>query len=185
VIVGDIWLVRHGPVAVSGVCYGQSDVPLVSTPSVDAETIAARCESAGASFGEIWTSPWDRTRSVALPLSSKWRVACHVDARLSELHFGEWEGRTYDEIERRDGERFGRWMRNYETDAPPGGERVEDLMNRVAGWLAERRANDRTVLALTHGGVIRAARAVERRSAYSAVVAESVEHLVPERLAAP
>lgn len=180
----EIWLARHAKPASHGVCYGQSDVA-VSLGAADAarelrERFAA---SHTAAPSELWTSPWARCRDVAQELARMWAMPVRVDARLSELAFGAWEGRTFAELEPE--ERFQFWMRNYETAAPPGGETVAQLLGRVGDWLNERLAGDGTglVLAVTHAGVIRSARAIARGVSYTALVSDPVLHLVPERLA--
>jgi alpha-ribazole phosphatase len=94
-----------------------------------------------------------------------------------------WEGRSFAEIERTDATRFQRWMQAYELEAPPGGESAAQLRARVAQWLDERRATPATVLAVTHAGVIRMARAIAGGLAYSAVAGQPVPHLSPEPLA--
>ena len=178
-----VWLVRHAQTLLRGVCYGQCDVPVELEPAQAARLIAVQWAQKGlASPPEIWTSPWVRAQSVAVELARVWLVPCHVDARLSELCFGVWEGREYAEIERTDGERFRHWMQNYEHEAPPGGETVAELRTRVAAWLDERTADASTVLAVTHAGVVRSARAVVGERPYSAVVGEEVPHLRLERV---
>ncbi len=41
--------------------------------------------------------------------------------------------------------------------APHGGESLTGLLARVRGWLAEQAALDGTAIAITHGGVVKAA----------------------------
>lgn len=183
--VSEIWLARHARPAAHGICYGQSDVA-VSLTAVDAahelvERFAAL--SVGAP-SRLWTSPWARCRNVAEELGRFWDVPVRVDSRLAELAFGAWEGRTFAELEL--DEHFQFWMRNYQTAAPPGGETLAELMARVGDWLnelgARARENTHPVLAITHAGVIRSARAIARGASYATVVGEPVPHLVPELL---
>lgn len=180
---GTIWLVRHAPVTVRGICYGQRDVPTIRTAIEAATIISAAWDLAGAPLcDELWSSPWQRTRSVAHALASRWGVPCRVDERLSELAFGDWEGRQFTEIENTDPARLSRWMANYETEAPPGGETLAQLEQRVRAWLRERRDEGRTVLGITHAGVIRSVRAAAARVGYAAIASTPVEHLVPEKV---
>jgi alpha-ribazole phosphatase len=178
-----IWLVRHAPVAVSGICYGQHDVPVVIDAGRAAELVFERWEANGeAVVPEVWSSPWARSQDVAEVLARRLGADLRIEARLSELSFGAWEGRRFEDIEREDGARFERWMRAFDVEAPPGGETVADLGSRVASWLSERRRTTATVLAITHAGVIRMARALGRGVTYAEIAAEKVEHLTPERL---
>jgi alpha-ribazole phosphatase len=175
-------LVRHAPVAVKGICYGQSDVPLSLSAEDAGDVVCDRWRRAAQGVPELWSSPSARARGIVEVLARRWNVDAHVDARLSELAFGAWEGRSFDEIERSDRVRFDRWMQSFEIEAPPGGETVDDLRRRFTAWLAERRASGRTVLAVTHAGVIRVARAHALGLRYGDVARQSVHHLRPERV---
>lgn len=181
---GEIWLVRHAPTTLNGVCYGQSDVPVTLEPAEAARAIAEGWDEHRADVvPEIWTSPWARTRRVALELARHFRCSCHVDARLSELSFGEWEGRTFAEIENDDSARFERWMRAYEVEGPPGGETAAQLRGRVSEWLGERRMATTSTLAVTHAGVIRTAWAIAAGLEFADFASKAVCHLCPERIA--
>jgi broad specificity phosphatase PhoE len=181
--VAGIWLVRHAQTTLSGICYGQSEVPVQAGAAEAAELIARQWEQAGhGDPPELWCSPWARARTVAAELAQHWGVDWHVDARLSELCFGVWEGREYDEIARNDADRWQRWTQNYERAAPPEGETVSQLRTRVAAWLDERRASTASVLAVTHAGVVRTARAVLGQLPYASVVATAVPYLQLEQV---
>jgi alpha-ribazole phosphatase len=176
-------MVRHAPVEARGLCYGQFNVATTMDASEAAEAVERAFHAASAvAVEELWCSPWERTRNVAMRLAERARVPLQVDPRLSEVSFGEWEGLSFDEIDRRDGERFTRWMADYDGTAPPGGESANELVARVAAWLEQVRSSGRTVLAVTHAGPIRAARAVRAGVRYSAVVSGPVPFLVPEAL---
>jgi len=178
-----IWLVRHAPTLGQGVCYGQSDVAVTLGPVEAARAIGESwTELVRGDPPEIWTSPWARTQPVAEELARRFGVACHVDARLSELSFGAWEGRAFSEIERHDSAQFQRWMKAYEVEAPPLGETAAQLRARVSQWLEERRAASKTVLAVSHAGVIRMGWAIADGLAYSDVAGRPVPHLLPQRI---
>ena len=178
----NVWLVRHAQTSRVGVCYGQSEVSVQLGAQDAARSIASQWERAGQGGPpELWTSPWLRTRSVGMELARRWRVSCRVDARISELCFGVWEGREYDEIARNDPDRWQHWTQNYQHAAPPEGETVAQLRARVAEWLDERTVGTGDVLAITHAGVMRTARAVIEQLPYTAVVATAVPYLQLER----
>jgi alpha-ribazole phosphatase len=182
-IVGAIWLVRHAPAAVRGICYGQSEVAVTLSADAAAQRVIEATEGVSwDSFTEVWSSPWSRTFPVAKLVAAWWAVNVRVDARLSELAFGAWEGRSYQEIEAEDPSGFDAWMQDYETRAPPGGETGALLRRRVSAWLLERQRDDRTILAVTHAGVIRMARSITVGLPYAEVAVEEIPHLVPERV---
>jgi alpha-ribazole phosphatase len=177
---GVVWMVRHAPVTVSGICYGRLDVPT----ECDAETAASRIERAARqtalSWQRIWASPSARAREVGAEIATRLRVPFHVDDRLCELDFGAWEGRSYLDLEREAPERFARWLSHYETEGPPGGESFFSLRRRVGEWLRERRLDDTITLAVTHAGVMRTARALATGTTYGEQCERPVDHLVPE-----
>lgn len=81
--------------------------------------------------------------------------AFRTDARLMELHFGDWQGFTYDELELREpGSRARRKIDKWNFQPPgPAAESYEILKSRVAAWLDDVQA---PTVCVSHGGVIRA-----------------------------
>ncbi|MGQ4880428.1 histidine phosphatase family protein [Billgrantia sp. LNSP4103-1] len=80
------------------------------------------------------------------------------DARLRELDFGDYEGRTYDELESLPAYRA--WIDSVGAQPPPGGESTAELRRRLEAWFAELIAScepgrEQRILTVTHGGVIR------------------------------
>ena len=76
-----------------------------------------------------------------------------VDARLMEMHWGEWEGHTLAQLREhpamRENEARGLDFR------PECGESPRDVLARVQTWLREVANDGRATLAVTHRGVIR------------------------------
>src|SRR5690606_14784621 len=98
-----VWLVRHPRVQIEpGVCYGRQNLPLQPTFEEELERIRAQ-------FAEpprlVWSSPAVHCRFVATELGGVVRV----DERLSEMDFGDWEGRRWAAI---DGTESQAWMRD-------------------------------------------------------------------------
>ena len=93
-----------------------------------------------------------------------------LDDRLKELHFGDWEGRTWDDLERHEPAAMAARRGATWSFVPPNGESYAMLLDRLDPWLAEL-AEDAVVVA--HGGVAKVlmhraaalgvARAVEAR----------------------
>lgn len=76
----------------------------------------------------------------------------HADARLRECHFGEFEGKTYAELEK--DKDYRNWIDDPQTYAPRGGESLEDVERRVLEALVSL---PNGAVAVTHGGPIRIA----------------------------
>ena len=167
---------------VTGICYGQSDVPLAIDHETASTSVAAQWTALGLDTPRIWTSPWARAAGLADAVGAKLRARVHSDARLAEVCFGEWEGRAYAEIEANDGPRFQAWMNDWKESAPPGGEGVRALMDRAGAWW--HAIDGSPILVVTHAGPIRALRALARGVGYAEVASEPVSCLGLERIAA-
>jgi alpha-ribazole phosphatase len=170
-----LFVARHAPVAVDGICYGQSDVPTRIDADAACEALCEEIARGAIRVDRIWSSPWRRTREPACKLAERLHVPLEIDGRISELAFGLWEGRRYAELET--DAAFCAWMKAWRHEAPPGGERVADLMTRVCAWHADIRGRAEVALAVTHAGVIRALRADARGRSYDEVVGEPVASL--------
>lgn len=161
----------------SGVCYGWSDVETSLTPPQAADALRHWPERE--TLKGIWSSPSARTLTLAQELATRWRLPLRIDSRLRELHFGRWEGRRYRDLEQSEGPAFSAWMSDWQHRAPPGGERLADLIARVGAW-ASRRSGDAPQLLIAHAGVVRALRVLH--GGLTAVQAFELEvpHLRPE-----
>jgi broad specificity phosphatase PhoE len=103
---------------------------------------------------------------LALPLE--------VDDRLQELDFGEWEGRTWSDIETKDQRRFQAWANDWRRSAPPKGESIANLEHRVAQFMCDLRQEP--VLVVTHAGPIRAMRVISQAITWEKVMADAVPY---------
>ncbi len=158
---------RHGVTeGAEGTCMGHCDLPLAAHGRPALERLAEGWRDAAAAGRaavpaptRLWVSDLARARASAEPFAAAFGLAPDVDARLREMHFGAWEGRSWAELEARDGERLGRWMAGWATERAPEGEAFPDVAARAAAWLAEARAAASpadVVLAVAHAGSIRA-----------------------------
>lgn len=145
----ELWLIRHPePDVPPGVCYGQSDLAVRE----GALESALRGLSLPA-FDRLRTSPARRCRELARRLHD----APVEDARLSERHFGAWEGRNWDEIGLCDRALLDAWAADPMDFAPPGGESARALRLRVDAAVRDEVSAGGVAVWVTHQGVIRAA----------------------------
>lgn len=175
------WLVtvRHPSPVVKGICYGRAEV--------EAEFSSEQVESLLAQLGNVWpgagpervsSSPMRRCHRLAVELATRLGRPLDVDDRLCELAFGEWEGRSWRELEREPS--FRAWMGNWTRAAPPGGESLPDLHARVGKWLQLTAERGAPVMAVTHAGVIRSLRVHLAGSNWERAFGEPVPYLVPQ-----
>jgi broad specificity phosphatase PhoE len=163
------WWVRHAPVTGhQGRIYGQADFPADCSNQTVFQSLAAVLPA-----DAVWiTSNLRRTHQTAEAiLAAMPRAEAGaapeiarpaerlIEPEIAEQHFGNWQGRTFDELYKMRGdERFTFWI-SPASEVPPGGESFVEVVNRVGGAvqrLTEQFAG-RQIVAVAHGGSIRAA----------------------------
>jgi alpha-ribazole phosphatase len=183
------WWVRHAPVTVNnGRCYGQTDVPCDCSNDAAFAGLAKLLPK-----GAVWvTSTLKRTHMTAAgivraglpgpdPIPGPGVI---VERDLAEQHFGDWQGVTYAELAVMNGNRWPRFWLAPATHAPPGGESFVQLMARAHPAilrLSQEHAG-RDIIAVTHGGTIRAALAQALDLAPEATLAVSIDNLSLTRI---
>jgi broad specificity phosphatase PhoE len=129
----ELWLVRHGQTDwnLQGRFQGQSDVPLNATGLSQAEAYAATLD--GQAFDALYSSDLGRAFQTAYAISLRTGLAVHTDPRLREIHQGEWQGRTVEQIraEYNEGTQAKGTVRDL-TARAPGGESVQEVSQRMA-----------------------------------------------------
>jgi alpha-ribazole phosphatase len=154
----ELVLVRHAEPTddARGRCYGRLDVELSESGREQCRRLAAHLS--GEPVAAIVCSPRLRARDTADAIAKPHSLPVTVLDPLRELDFGELEGRTYEEIAASRPELYEQWMTRPTTVRFPGGEGYTDLHARAADAVARLRAtyDGRTVVAVTHGGVVRA-----------------------------
>jgi alpha-ribazole phosphatase len=177
------WWVRHAPVTVNNGCvYGQTDLPCDCSNEAVFKGLAARLPK-----DAVWvTSTLQRTHQTAaaivragLPGPDKIPGPDVVsDADLNEQSFGDWHGKKYADLPALLGEAYHRFWIAPVSMAPEGGESFLDLLDRVKG--AIRRIDEehagRDIIAVTHGGTIRAALAEALDLAPEAALGFTIEN---------
>jgi alpha-ribazole phosphatase/probable phosphoglycerate mutase len=146
-------LMRHGE-PVGGRKYrGQTDDPLSENGWRQMRNaVGDHCP-----WQQVICSPLLRCADFSRELSSRHHLPLEIDARLVELGFGAWEGRTPDEIIATDSEALIRFRRDPLKHAPPGAEPLIAFRDRIlSAWndLLETHAG-KHVLIVAHAGVIR------------------------------
>lgn len=176
------WWVRHAPVPHDGRIYGQSDL------SCDCSDEAVFAGLAGQLPQEaVWvTSTLRRTHETAaaivragLPGPEPIPGPCAVAlADLAEQNFGAWQGLTYEELRHSRAGDFHRFWHAPAHLAVPGGESfvavIERVTHAIHRLLAEHPGRD--IIAVAHGGTIRAALALALGLEPEAALAFAIEN---------
>jgi len=79
-----------------------------------------------------------------------------IEPLLRDCDFGRWAGRSLQDVEANEPAAVADWLRNPGA-APHGGESFADVTKRVGGWMDQMLTKAGSILAITHGLVIRAA----------------------------
>ncbi|MCZ7373826.1 histidine phosphatase family protein [Micromonospora sp. WMMC250] len=79
-----------------------------------------------------------------------------VEASLADCDYGDWTGRSVEEIAIEQPQALHEWMSEPDS-APHGGESVAAVRDRVGAWLDGQRDADRRITAIAHPLVIRIA----------------------------
>jgi len=148
----ELYLVRHTtPDIAPGICYGQSDIGVKHT--FEAEVAALRPKIAHIEAASFHSSPLQRCMLLAQAVSAGSRDI-QQDARLKELHFGDWELQSWDDIPRG---LLDEWADEHVKLAPPNGESFHELSLRAQAFVQHLIEQGEGVhVAFTHAGVIRA-----------------------------
>ncbi|MEK7696673.1 MAG: alpha-ribazole phosphatase [Pseudomonadota bacterium] len=148
-------LIRHGEPVGGSKYRGQTDDPLSEKGWAQMRAAVGDRRP----WEAILTSPLTRCRVFAEELAVRLALPFEVDVRLMEIGFGEWEGRTAEELLATDPERLTRFWNDPVRHAPPGGETLAAFRDRIlAAWediLAHHAG--RHVLIVGHAGTIRIA----------------------------
>ncbi len=147
-------LLRHGALS-GGVRYrGTTEAELTSAGRAAMDAVWNKLAE---SIDVILCSPLGRCRIPAMEWSAGSGVCCEVVDDFREMHYGEWEGLSPDEIEHRFPGMLARWRVNPAGMSIPGAESVEAFSARVvAAWdaMLETHAGRRLLL-VGHSGTLR------------------------------
>jgi alpha-ribazole phosphatase len=146
-----LYLIRHTtPDIQGGICYGQSDVPLKETFESEWELLKVKLTDQA---DVIYSSPLSRCLKLADKIQSHFDLPIIKDDRLMEMNFGDWELKNWNDINQTE---LSTWMNNYQAVKCPKGECYEDVLKRVDSFLNELKSSNRkSVIAVTHAGVIK------------------------------
>ena len=152
-------LVRHGVTDWNreGRWQGRLDPPLSDDGRREAALLGRRiADDPDLRPARIVSSTLARAAQTAEAISAATGVPVEPDPRLMEIGAGEWEGRTHSELEASDGVRYRAWRSQASDARPPGGETIEEVVDRVREALGAATTGGPWPTALvSHGGILR------------------------------
>ena len=150
-----IHFIRHGAVdeTLSGKYIGTTDPPLSDKGRAALRRLDFEMRYPGAQA--LFTSPLKRCTETCKILYPNLKPL--VIANLSECNFGEWEGKTGDEL--KDDADFRKWLAGDNTVKPPRGESNADFVRRICKMFESiveglMKTGTTESVIVTHGGVI-------------------------------
>ena len=155
------WWVRHAPVVNGeGMIYGSSDIDCDVSDTAHFKTLAQVLPK-----DAVWfTSHLTRTKKTAQAIAEAGLDFPEpiVEEDLGEQNFGDWQGLSWNQMMKADPETYNIYWSDPTRNRPPGGESFADQIVRtgvVIDRLGEQHKG-RNIVAVAHGGTIRAAMAV-------------------------
>jgi alpha-ribazole phosphatase len=152
-----LWFCRHGEVEEPwvGAFIGTTDVGLSPLGRHQAEAISAYLEPAP--LDAVLSSPRKRALDTISAVARAKEHKLDVRKDLAEMHFGRWEGKTWEQILELDRDHALQWEKDPANTAPPQGETANEFAERVArgldGLVAEYKG--RSVVVGAHAGTNR------------------------------
>ncbi|VAW50150.1 Alpha-ribazole-5'-phosphate phosphatase [hydrothermal vent metagenome] len=143
----------------------------------------------------IISSPLKRCLEFSQELANDLQITFNVEDNLKEIGFGDWEGKTPEEILAEDSEALNHFYQDPINNRPQGAEPLDTFSERV--WNAYqaiiKNHHDKHVLIVAHAGVARAITAnilkmslddvySRLRVEYGAIVSSSIDNDAPPRL---
>ncbi len=147
------WFVRHGPTHADGLC-GHTDLPADLSDTAQIERVKAYLPKTA----KILSSDLIRARDTARAIwnGQDW---LGESAAFREMHFGEWEGKTFGEAEESDPELWRSFWEIPGNVAAPNGESWDELSTRISAALRALHQNgpQGDIIIAAHFAVILAA----------------------------
>lgn len=183
-----IWLIRHALVEENAraILYGTMDVELCPATLIEQAPMYRALAERLPRPATWFVTPLSRTRRTAEAIFAAGYPAqkLHVEPDLIEQSLGEWQGLVHAELPPRLALPAHPFWPLAGTERPPGGETFEEMIGRVGPaieGLAER-YHEQDLVAVSHGGAIRAAVAHCLRIAADNALHLSIQNLSLTRL---
>jgi len=155
------WWVRHAPVVNGeGMIYGASDIECDVSETRHFESLARTLPGEAV----LVTSHLTRTKKTARAITDAGLSfpEAIIEEDFGEQNFGDWQGMSWDQMMEADPETYKVYWSDPTRNRPPGGESFADLIARTRAVIDRLTAehSGRDIVAVAHGGTIRAAMAV-------------------------
>jgi alpha-ribazole phosphatase len=153
----ELLFIRHAETDMAGTFCGHSDPELNTRGRAQLGELINRLRTE--KIAVVYTSDLRRAHTTGMAIAEAFGVGCHIRPALREINFGQWEGITWKEIERRDEAYSRRWLAEYPCLPAPDGESFPEFERRVLDEVKflslGAAAADCRIAVVTHAGVLR------------------------------
>ena len=152
-----IYLIRHGQVEGHEEKRYNGQVNVSLTPLGRQQSDRVCCCLANIPLHAVYSSDLDRSRYCAELIAAAHDLTATAYASLRELNIGDWEGRTWAELQQAYPEDWQARLRDLVNFQVPGGESLQDAADRIRptiqGIIEQHAGGDLALVA--HGGTNR------------------------------
>lgn len=148
----NIYLLRHGEITHTGNLAGYTDFGLTELGRQQ-----MRDSTRDLLFDLCISSPLSRCHQMALELATRDQVPLVVEPKLTEMNFGDWDGKSYQQLWQLPKPNIGDFWHKPFAHSPPRGESFSVFYQRVINWWQSfiNNENLQDTLVVTHAGVIK------------------------------
>jgi broad specificity phosphatase PhoE len=154
-----LYLVRHGHTRATELGLLYSDPKIEITEKGLAQAQAAAKYVAATKPQILLCGAAVRVAQSSQPVEQETGLKAQIVKGFEEWQVGEWEGRTYLDIKKNDPDQYRCWCADPISNAPPNGESIVQLSERIRESLIELITNSefegKTIAMVTHSGIIR------------------------------
>ena len=150
-----LYLIRHGQTDwnVEGKIQGRQDIPLNDMGRRQARALADGMKSRP--VASVYSSPQKRAMETAEAIAGPLGLTVKAVPQLMEIGYGDWEGRSAEDILTTDRELYESWWQHPATVAPPGGETLNQVDERCRqAWDMIRSGMKGDTAVVAHGGTL-------------------------------
>ena len=152
-----LYFLRHGETTSSqtGTYCGRLDIELTPSGVEMAEDFAQTYQDIP--WKAVYCSPLKRAITTAKPLCERVGINMELRNGLKEIYYGEWEGKTPDQVNQEFHDDYVRWLADPGWNSPNGGEKGIDIARRSSEVLEEIENTHKTgnVLVVSHQATLR------------------------------
>ncbi len=147
-------LIRHPVTDQAGTFCGHTDPDLSAAGLVELRALQRKL--ARLPLDRLVSSDLLRSRRCAEALARQHAIPATLRPALREMHFGDWEGLRWDQVQARFPEQAQHWLQRFATFTPPHAEPYTHFTARIrkeiGAWLPDTSCT--TLAIVTHRGVL-------------------------------